>query len=436
MTKRRTISALMAATLGMGATAAWAEQPSQADLQKQIEQLQSQVKDLQTQRATPSFNAGDVDATVSSVLTDANRRSQLLAESGGFLGGWQDGGFHIMSADRNYDLQPYFQFQFRSVTNLGDFGDDESSVDDGFEIRRMKFGFKGHAITPRLKYDFRWATDRASGTPTLENAFVQYQFADNLAFKVGQWKDNVWHEETLSSGRQLAVERSLVNELLGGGLTDYVQGVSLIYDAEAIRAELAYHDGANSDNTSFRDAGSNFGVSGRVDFKVMGDWKSYDDFSAMNNKKDLLVIGGGADLTQIGDTNVLFHTVDAQFETGPIGLYGAYVARYVDTGDDGGDDSYDWGFLVQAGFMLNTNWELFGRYDMTTFEDDQANGEDTVHEITAGVNYYLKGHAAKVTIDVTWLPSGSPTGVSGAGIIGQTDDDDQFLIRGQFQLLL
>src|SRR5436190_692054 len=66
MTKRRTIPALLAAAaLGLGATAAWADQPANADMQKQLEALQQQVKDLQAQKATnPAFTARDVDATV------------------------------------------------------------------------------------------------------------------------------------------------------------------------------------------------------------------------------------------------------------------------------------------------------------------------------------------------------------------------------------
>jgi hypothetical protein len=444
MTKRRTISALTmaAATLGLGAATVRADQPAtQADLQKQIEQLQAQVKDMQAQRATPTYNAKDVDATVDSVLRDADKRSQLLATDTGFYGGWTDGGFRIRSADGNYELQPYLQFQFRNVINVSEAGDDDGGGDDdtsaeeGFEVRRMKFGFQGTAVTKALKYNFRWATDRNSGTPVLELAYVTYNFADNNSVKIGQWKDNVFQEETTSSGKQLAVERSLLNELLGGGLTDYVQGIAWMYDSEAIRAELSYHDGANSDNTNFQDGGQNFGVSGRLNWKAMGDWKAYEDFSAMNNRRDLLVIGAGGDWTQMGDMNVYFHTVDAQFETGALGLYGAYVGRLVD-GGEGADDTYDWGFLVQAGYMLNDRWELFGRYDMATFEDDLPNGEDTIHELTAGVNYYIKGHSAKISVDVTWLPSGSPVNVTGNGILGQGDDEDQFIIRGQFQLLI
>lgn len=434
MTKR--FPALLAATLGC-ATVAWADQPSQNDLQKQVADLQAQVQELKSQRNAPAYTAKDVDATVDSILRDADRRSQLLAEAGGFMGGW-DNGFHIRSADGNYDLRPYFLFQFRSVTNLGDFGDSDNS-DDGFEISRMKFGVEGHAISRKLKYNFSWDSgeNRGGGSLQLENANISYQFADAWSFRVGQFKDNWTHEETVAAGRQLAVDRSLLNEILGGGMTDYVQGIALMYDGGNFQAELAYHDGINTDNTSFQDVNANFGVSGRVQMLLSGDWAAYQDFSAMGNKKDLLVIGAGGDWTQTGDLNTYFHTVDAQWETtGGLGVYGAFVGNYTDFGG-GGEDAYTWGFLVQAGYMLNAQWEIFGRADWIQFDSDNVQvPEENVYEITAGVNYYLKGHNAKVTIDATWLPNGSPVNATNIGVIGQSNDDDQFLIRGQFQLAI
>ena len=36
-------------------------------------------------------------------------------------------------------------------------------------------------------------------------------------------------------------------------------------------------------------------VFGRVQYKVFGDWKDYQDFTAMGTAKNLLVIGGGLD---------------------------------------------------------------------------------------------------------------------------------------------
>ena len=62
--------------------------------------------------------------------------------------------------------------------------------------------------------------------------------------------------------------------------------------------------------------------------------------------------------------------------------------------------------------------------------------EDTFNELTAGVNYYMSGHAAKLTVDVTYLPDGSPTNETGIGFLDPDADSDQFVLRGQFQLLI
>ena len=137
MTKR-TISALVAAAaFGLGATCAWADQPSQAELQQQLQQLQQQVKQLQAERATPSYSAKDVDATVDSIIHDANRRSQLLADNGGFLAGWNGGHFVLQSEDGNYSLSPGVIFQFRNVTNYNDNAksNGDANTDNGFEVR-------------------------------------------------------------------------------------------------------------------------------------------------------------------------------------------------------------------------------------------------------------------------------------------------------------
>lgn len=418
MTDRKMIVPALAGVLGMGAIAAAAE-PTAAELQEQIKSLQSQVAKIEAKEAS----AAQQQATMQSVLNDAERRSQLL-QAGGMTAGWNGKEFAIGSADGNFKFAPYFQFQFRGVANWADEAqaDGDANMESGFEVRRMKLGAKGNAFSKDLSYDFNMAFNRDGGAAVLEKAFVQYAFSDDWAVKVGQWKDNVFHEETTSSSKQLAADRSLLNEELGGGQTDYVQGVSLVYTSDAIGAEVALHDGANSDNTNFTDSGSNYGVSARVDYKVMGDWKSYSDFTALGNKEDLLVIGAGLDYTEVGDTKVVYHTVDAQYEVGQLGLYAAYVATWADDGDN---DEYSWGALAQAGYMIDENWELFGRYGFLE--------EDSINEITIGANYYWHGHNAKATLDVVILPDGSPSD-SGLGYVAS--DDLQVVVRGQFQLAL
>lgn len=443
-----TIPAVVAGALGMGSSIAWAAEPSTQELMDQIKQLQSKVAEMENRQTT--LSDAQVSATIDSVLRDAEKRSQLF-QMEGFTAGHDGKNFWLKSADGAYSLSPRFQFQFRHTVNWSDEqkGDGDASLDKGFEIRRMKFTFLGTVCSPDLSYNFRFAADRDGGGVTLENAYLQYQFNDQWAFKVGQWKDNVFHEESTSSEKQLAADRSFMNEILAGGLTDYVQGASLIYNPtdSPFRAEIAAHDGANSDNTTWQDEGGvpsvdladpNWGASVRVEWAMNNNFKGYDDFTARGNTEGLLVIGGGANYTQAGDVGAYFHTVDAQWENNTgLGMYAAYVGTYRDGGADS-DDVYNWGFLYQVGYMLNDRWEIFGRLDWVDVDEDFAIGTlsgSSTHEYTVGVNYYFcEGHGAKFTLDVGYLPNGSPVDLDGIGVLAT--EEDQFYVRGQFQLLI
>lgn len=429
MTKRWNIPALMVAALSLGGVAVWAE-PNQADLQKQVEQLQAQVKDLQSQR---TYSQADVTATVDSIVRDADKRSQLLADAAGGMAGWMDGGFVIQSADGVYSMRPGIQFQFRSVTNYNDMSSGEN-WDNGFETRRLKFSLEGTAISKNLYYNFVWATSRSSGNLVNEEAYVKYKFADNFAVKAGQFKEHILLETQVSSKRQLAVERSIVSEILLDG-DAYSQGIELIYDSQNLQASFGFTDGYNSRNTNFQDPPANsfdWGAHARVQYKAFGDWRDYSDVTAMFGK-DLLVIGGGGDWSQNGDIDTFRHGVDVQYETGgKLALTAAYVAQWIRIGG-GGDDLYHWGVMVQAAYALDKQWEVFARGAYLDF--DSVSDDDTFCEITVGLNYYIYKHNAKITVDLGWLPSGSPTSIDSAGILAN-DGDNQFYFRAQFQLLL
>jgi hypothetical protein len=312
--------------------------------------------------------------------------------------------------------------------------------------------FDGNVISPRLTYSFVWETNRAGGAVSLLEGWAQYQIKPDWAVKLGQFKESVFHERDLSFSTQLAVDRSLTDALVGGGQTDRVQGVSLIYGGtkqNPWRAELALHDGANSRNTDFRDFvpgptptatplfDADFGVGGRVEYRFLGEWGAYRDFTAKNTKESLLVVGGGAEFTQAGDVDVLRTTVDAQWEnTTGWGVFGALHGNFTDTGDA---DRFDWGAVAQAGYLFRPQWEVFARYAVVGFDDDFAGENDLFNEITVGVNHYLGDngsamHRAKVTLDVLYLPDGAPSNQTGIGVLA--GDGEQFVLRAQFQLLL
>ena len=469
-----------AGILGMASTVSAAE-PTQQELIDQIKALQNKVEQLdarqndkapQTQAAKQDALAQPTEqgATIDSVLRDAERRSSpAMLQAGGITAGYIKNKFIIQDEAGNFVLNPNIQFQFRHVANFrqdntaNETGTD--TVESGFEIRRLKFAFEGNVFSPNLTYKFQWATNRANGTPILDDAWVRWAFGETLgaagkdfALRMGQFKDPTFHEEITSSKRLLAVDRSLLNEVMAGGITDWVQGVSLIWDDGAegrpLRAEVGFHDGLNTDNTNFVDGGGSafygatnpdWGAFARVEYLAMGNWKQYDDFTTIGNTENLLVFGAGATYTEYGGNttgggDVVIYTADVQYEARKLGLYGAYIGAYSEPSfaDEGG--IHDYGFLVQAGYMLDDKdqWEVFGRYDVMFLDDNRFADatEDTFSELTIGINRYFKGHAAKLTIDGTWLPNGTPNNQDGIGILDPDSDEDQFLIRTQFQLLI
>ena len=476
--RNRRLRSAVACALGVGGvfglgSSAMATEPTRDELLRQLEELRGKVERLEAGQDAQqrTLDAAAVDRTVEQIIKDADARSQVM-QAQGFTAGYSKGKFLIQSEDKNFVLNPNFQLQVRFVANYRDTAEtftgtpptlddvDDDNIESGFEIRRAKFTFDGNVFAPNIVYKLQWATSRSGGGVVLEDAWLRLplgRFAggdavSDFAVRFGQFKDFTFHEETTSSKRQLAVDRSMMNEALAGGITDFEQGITLIWDDGAeglpLRAEIGYTDGPNSDNTNFVDGGGSstfdianpdYGVVGRIEYLAFGNWKAYDDFTTLGNTEDTLVFGAGANWAEAGNAHALFHTVDAQYEVGRLGLYGAYVGVATNNDNDAGGNWYDWGFLAQAGYMLTDKWEVFGRYDWVSLDEDRSDDENEFSEITAGVNYYFEKHALKFTADVTYLPDGTPlsgSAADGIGHLGDDADEDQFIFRAQFQLLL
>ncbi|MFM8385221.1 MAG: hypothetical protein ACKOCB_00170, partial [Planctomycetia bacterium] len=95
--------------------------------------------------------------------------------------------------------------------------------------------------------------------------------------------------------------------------------------------------------------------------------------------------------------------------------------------------------LLQAGWLFpGTAWEVAARWSRLRAEvlDDEAD----MTELAGVVNYYLNGHANKLSVDITALASGSE-GVVGLvgiypGLRSPGTDEDELLFRFQWQLAL
>jgi hypothetical protein len=445
-------------------------QPAREAMQKKIRDLQARIDALESHHAKAAAESADV---MGPIVNDAEGRSQLLSTIPLTNGYDPNVGFVIQSDDGAFSLHPSLLLQTRYSLNYrnqilpgrgGITGKQGDDTQDGFEITRMRFSVDGTALTPLLNYYVLVADDAQMGQATLLDAYLMYRVSAQspIAVKLGQFKDPLWHEQNLLPSRLMAVDRSLVNALIGGGQTNRVQGGAMVYDEDRFRGVIGVDDGYNGGNVAaYGAAGTGAGVGagagmaptdwgsfGRGEYLVIGDrnpevdpFYEYDQFSSRGDKQNILILGGGFDYSESGANKIMFHTLDAQFNTASgWAIYGAYLGAYRNLCTNRGvipGNYYDSGLLLQAAYLVTDRIEPFVRWDYTHLDGRAEPGiiQDNIDEITIGANYYLYGQTAKITIDGSWLPNGSPTDVNYLDIL-QNNSHNEFIVRAQFQLAI
>jgi len=421
---------------GVAGTAKTEENGSVDDLRARIADLESKLASLEAQNGDQWLTeqrAREIRGLVTDVLTDAGTRSSLL--QGGATAG-HDGNFFIRSADGNFHLEIQGQMQVRYIYNIQD-DDDSGAIDTnrgGFENRRTKLKFTGHVFDPSWEYTVQGGFDRDGGEFKLEDAEIVKDFGNGWDVRVGQFKPPFMREELTSSKRQLAVARSLVNEEYN---QDRSQGVELGYTSEQFRFDVMVNDGFGGDNVpALAEDIEAFGITGRGEFVVAGNFKQFKDFTSWSGEDFGLLLGAAGHYereefgTPSGPEEEFFTwTVDASFEFGGANLFGAFVGRHLEEAD-----LDQFGFVVHGGFFLTEDWEAFARYEWSDFDTD---AED-LNVVTVGVNRYFHKHGLKWTTDVgIGLDEvASPFASSGVGWRADLPDGDtQVVIRSQLQLL-
>lgn len=458
-----------AVTLSVAGTVFAAEQSAPADISAEVAQLRAEVAQLRSQQNQNWLNerrAEEVKALIREVLADADTRASLLDK--GVTAGHDGKTFFLSSDDGKFRLNFGGQIQFRYIFNTRDTKGAPDDTETGFQVRRAKLFFDGHIGDPKFQYKITLAADRDSTNVDLEEMEIGYKVLDNLTVAGGRFKDAFLREDIVSSRRQLAVERSVVNQAFS---TRYVEGIRADWKPiEEVRVRASFNDGANSgtpgtsgngnSTNDFQNDRADYGVTGRVDWNVMGDWNQADDFSAWSNTPTSLVLGLAAhyEKGESGDGDAsstitpfgpydqyLTATADASFKINGLSLYVAGIYQNVDTADGTTRGNLDnWGAVAQVGyFVIPDKFEPFARYEFIAADTGAISEDDQVHIVTVGANYYFRKHAAKFTTDVVWainpLTNGNTlSGVSaGQGLLADTgsDNDNQVALRAQFQLL-
>ncbi|MGJ8636737.1 MAG: porin [Phycisphaerales bacterium] len=359
---------------------------------------------------------------------------------------------HASLAPLPESLKASVQIQFRynynqrgsESTTFAGMPDNDVTV--GFTNRRTKLGLEGK-VTDDISAKIKFAFSQSSGAAAIEDAVMKWKLDDSWTFRAGQFKPSLLREENMSSSKQLATDRSSVNERFN---QDFTQGIELIYTQDDWRFIGSFNDGFGADNTYFTS-----GTEADLAFTVRGEmrlgeasWGQYKQFTSWRGSNSGLMLGAGYHHQWMGETNpsttpateMGTGTIDASYVADGWNLYGAAVWRTTDTGTMTITDA---GYLLQGGVFVSDQNEFFGRWDLITPSDSNpvvvgVSGAEDFNVFTVGWNHYLipESHAAKFTLEAQVYPD--PTTESIVRISGNILPDstgDQFAITAQFQLL-
>ncbi len=499
---RKTLIVMM--TVAATAFVAQAEQLSNEQMMAELKSLRAEVAQMKTEQGDDWMNerrAEEVKTLIRDVLADADTRASLL--DSGLTAGHNGEHFFLASDDGNFLMEIFgqvqFRYQFNNANDTAAGANPNIQEDlDGFSVRRAKLGFKGNLFGPEFTYKVQGNFNTGlnafgvgeDGDFELEDAWIAWNFYEGWTVRAGQFKGPFMRDELVDSKHQLAVERSVITDILG---VDRTQGVELSWQGDPgagypIRAAAMLHDGsygANHDEVlqggalnllglppvGFGDR-YDIGIGGRAEVLLAGSWSQFDDYTSWSTDEMGLLIGAAinydesAGSTTLTLPDILKWTVDVSAEFPSLNGLNVTVAYTGvdahDNSDTGGAGDIDpWAVMAQAGiFILPDEWDVFVRYEYfdADLEGSPAFGpgtEDEVNILTVGTNYYMQKHALKLSLDVVYAfegtlqPLGGVGGAAGLGLLpidginngmvvsGNTanDDDEQIAVRAQVQFL-
>jgi len=470
-----------ALAIGLGCSMALAgpgvDTMSDQELRDMVFELKSEVDSLRSEQDTTWLTeqrAEQVRGLVADVLADADTRAAL--QGSGMTSGY-DKGFFLSSSDGNWLMKINYQLQVRWLYN--DASDQSSS--HGFEIRRSKLKFKGHIVDPSWGYALTIASNRSdvqfgsnlhSANLNLGNAYINKKLDNDMYIRVGQFKAPFLREELVSSTRQLAVDRSIINNAF---TWTFSQGAMLGWSNDNLKIEAMYNEGPNNVNTQASTLNGKQGITARVEY-LLGegsDWGMFGGLNARNtNGKSGFMLGaalgwfngGSTQVQEYGNGDVarsLAWTVDGTY-MGDRWTVFSYIAwaegknRYNRSrnnttgfnGPTGRTGQNSWGWVIQGGFLIQDDLELFSRYEMGHIKHGVSEGglpNDDLIAMTIGGNWFINNNL-KLTMDWGYsfnpvtddgnAPTSADYTSSGTGWRADTlDNEGQWLLRAQLQLL-
>jgi hypothetical protein len=365
--------------------------------------------------------------------TSLSLAASAFAQGGGTY--TADTGFNIADAsgDNRLTIGGFAMFRYNASFRDSDSVGDQDDLTLGFNAPTTTLRASGTVGDRNLSYKIQ-STFGQDGVGVIEDAFAEYAFGNGWSVRWGQFNLPVVREVVIGVEDHLGADSSVTSQYFNQG---YSQGIQLGYTTDSFRFMGAVSDGAFTSNTNFdSDLEADYAISARGEFLVVGsDWARFNNYTSWQNSEAGALLGAAIHWQSGGETggtsnvDILLATVDFTYEGA--GWNATAVGYYQKVDAEGSTDVADFGFMLQGGIFVSSQWELFGRYDGLFLDDSGTTTEDTLNFLTLGANYYLfqDSNAAKFVVsgiysfeDTTGFLDG--TAANDNGLFGQGKDGE------------
>jgi phosphate-selective porin OprO and OprP len=350
-------------------------------------------------------------------------------------------GIELIQPDSLYSLNLRFRVQNRAMYSTLS-GSDLSMSETEARVRRLRLRMEGFMYNPKLTYlvqlsfsrgDMDWDVRHNSAINSSPNvvrdAAFYYRPDSHWTFIFGQTKLPGNRQRVVSSGDLQFIDRSIVNAAFNVdrdfGFQAYYQnkfGETFTY---MLKTALTSGEGRN---VATSDRG--LAYTGRVEILPLGEFKNRGDYFEGDLEREesvkVSLAGGlsynemarrtggqiGRDLFQSRDmTTYIF---DGLVKYRGFAVYAEYMERMTDnpvTRNEQGQTRNIYrgnGAMVQASYLLPSNYEIAGRYAVVSPEGQSILLENREEAITAGVTKYLIRHRLKLQGNISYQTLTAP----------------------------
>jgi phosphate-selective porin OprO and OprP len=319
-----------------------------------------------------------------------------------------------------------FNFQFR-FTHF-DLDAAAGGIDaNEFRVRRFKLFFSGFALDPRLTWRLQLEFAGTAANRILDDAWLNWKFADALAVQGGEYKTPFAREELYNDGFLQFPERSIAVDAFKPSRDIGVMAAgSFCNGLFAYQAGVFGGDGQNTLRPTdhvmpvLRMVWNPIGTMGNSEADLQGHKTpalSIGTNGFLNTLKKITATSFEAQLNYAGPTgwlgrNVgLFTTdedvdvkswgVDAQFKWMGLSIQGEGFWGQA-KGDTSDVRLYSYGFYAQAGyFLIPGKWDVATRYSYIDYNRNAPRGR--ISTVTGESSYYFRkgSNSFKLLLDYT-----------------------------------